>query len=74
MSLEGTVHNGVIVLESEQSLPEGTRVEIVVKDEPVAVTHSTFSELVLRFAGVVKDLPEDMALNHDHYLHGAPKK
>jgi hypothetical protein len=27
-----------------------------------------------RFAGVVHDLPSDMARNHDHYLHGRPKK
>ena len=28
----------------------------------------------MRFAGAVKGLPSDMALNHDHYLHGQPKK
>jgi len=27
-----------------------------------------------RFAGAVRGLPPDMALNHDHYLHGLPKK
>jgi hypothetical protein len=27
-----------------------------------------------RFAGTVRGLPPDMALNHDHYLHGLPKK
>ena len=27
-----------------------------------------------RFAGAVKRLPSDMARNHDHYLHGRPKK
>jgi hypothetical protein len=27
-----------------------------------------------RFAGTVRGLPSDMALNHDHYLHGLPKK
>lgn len=25
-------------------------------------------------AGSVEGLPEDFALNHDHYLHGAPKR
>ena len=29
---------------------------------------------LLRYAGKVTDLPEDMALNHDHYLHGAAKR
>jgi hypothetical protein len=27
-----------------------------------------------KFAGKVRGLPPDMALNHDHYLHGLPKK
>jgi len=27
-----------------------------------------------RFAGAVRGLPSDMARNHDHYLHGLPKK
>jgi hypothetical protein len=25
-------------------------------------------------AGTVKGLPEDFAANHDHYLHGQPKR
>ncbi len=29
---------------------------------------------VAEFAGTVADLPEDLARNHDHYLHGAPKQ
>jgi hypothetical protein len=27
-----------------------------------------------QFAGAVRGLPSDMARNHDHYLHGRPKK
>jgi len=27
-----------------------------------------------KFAGTVRGLPADMALNHDHYLHGLPKR
>ncbi len=27
-----------------------------------------------QFAGAVRGLPSDMALNHDHYLHGLAKK
>lgn len=26
------------------------------------------------FIGIATDLPPDAALNHDHYLYGAPKK
>ena len=31
-------------------------------------------ERLKRFAGAVQGLPRDMAQNHDHYLHGRPKK
>jgi hypothetical protein len=34
---------------------------------------TTFGERYARFIGVVKDGPVDLADNHDHYLHGAPK-
>ena len=27
-----------------------------------------------KFAGAVRGLPSDLARNHDHYLHGRPKK
>jgi hypothetical protein len=30
-------------------------------------------ERLLKFAGRAKDLPPDIAENHDHYLHGHPK-
>ena len=68
MSLEGIVKNGVIVLENGQPLPEGTRVEVAVQ-----LTQPLYQTL-LDLAGTVPDLPTDMALNHDHYLYGAPKK
>ena len=29
---------------------------------------------LLKLAGTVKGLPPDMAENHDHYIHGAPKR
>jgi hypothetical protein len=29
---------------------------------------------LLQFAGIAEDLPSDIARNHDHYLHGLPKK
>ena len=74
MSFEGIVQDGVVVLESGQSIPDGTRVEVLVKatagDKPAEPTLGS----LLRYAGVIKDLPPDMAKNHDHYLHGAPKR
>ena len=76
MTLPGTVVNGLIVLDSSQQLPEGTRVEVVVREPAVGSTEPkrTLAQRLLRLAGTVKDLPSDMARNHDHYLHGAPKR
>ena len=37
-------------------------------------TSSTTERRLKQFAGVVRGLPNDMARNHDHYLHGRPKQ
>lgn len=73
MSFEGTVVNGAIVLDGGQKLPEGARVEIVVRP-PSTQTASDLGEMLLRHAGKAVGLPEDMAAQHDHYLHGTPKR
>ena len=76
MTIPGTVINGVIVLDTPQQLPEGTRVEVVVQ-EPTpqsAETTTTLAQRLLRLAETVDDLPNDMVRNHDHYIHGAPKR
>jgi len=68
----GTVINGVVVLENGTSLPEGTRVRVAaLETEPQA---ESLGQRLLKFAGMAKELPSDLAENHDHYLHGLPKK
>jgi HEPN domain-containing protein len=37
-------------------------------------TGKTLAQGLLRFAGVIKGLPSDLAANHDHYLHGRPRR
>jgi hypothetical protein len=71
MTLQGTVLNGAIVLDSSHQVPDGTRVQVIVPED--ATKKPTLAGL-LDVAGTVNDLPSDMALNHDHYLHGHPKK
>lgn len=76
----GRVMNGVVILESGASLPEGTLVTVA----PVkkarqskrrkAKAASRLGEMLMEFAGAAQGLPTDMAENHDHYLHGLPKK
>jgi hypothetical protein len=33
-----------------------------------------FTDGLLEIAGRIKGLPDDFARNHDHYLHGLPRK
>lgn len=69
MMIQGTVVNGVIVPDGGVPLPEGARVEIVLAGE----TKPTLVGL-LKFAGTLSDLPADFAAEHDHYIHGSPKR
>jgi hypothetical protein len=71
MTIAGTVQNGVVILEGGPSLPDGTRVEVVVPaaNEPKPTLHG-----LLKLAGTINDLPPDMAEQHDHYIHGTPRK
>jgi hypothetical protein len=74
MSISVVVENGSIKLPVH--VPDGTRVEILLS-EPGDLAGEKPGSLAERFAefiGMGDGLPEDFALNHDHYLHGAPKK
>ncbi|HIL71007.1 MAG TPA: hypothetical protein EYG38_14315 [Verrucomicrobia bacterium] len=33
-----------------------------------------WGQALLEVAGTAEGLPEDMAVNHDHYLHATPKR
>ena len=72
MKYNGTIRGGVVVLEGETWLREGTQVQV----EPVEATPAarTLGQRLKHFSGTAKRLPNDMARNHDHYLHGRPKK
>ena len=72
MKYNGTIKGGVVVLEGNATLGEGTRVQV----EPVEMPPGppTLGQRLKRFSGAAKRLPNDMAQNHDHYLHGRPKK
>jgi hypothetical protein len=78
MSYQGTVQNGVIVLASGTTLPEGMAVQVIavpsVSTENSHERPMTLAELGAWVETQPCDLPEDYAMNHDHYLHGLPKK
>ena len=75
MSVTGIFENDTIKLPPGFHLPNGTNVEIFLpgeKMEPSAGT--TLHERMKDFIGCIKDCPEDLAAEHDHYAHGAPKR
>ena len=71
MTLKGIVHNGTIILDNGAQIPDGTRVQVIVPDEPAQPPTLLNS---LKLAGAVKGLPPDLAARHDHYIHGTPKR
>ena len=76
MSYEGEVRGGLIVLDPPVQLPEGTRVQVILgaSDKSETASAPTLYERLRQFDGVIKDLPADFASEHDHYIHGTPKR
>ena len=72
MTLDGIVRNGMIVLEEGAILPEGTRVKVLAEPTEGEAKPTLLS--LLKLAGIAKDLPEDFAVQHDHYIHGTSKR
>jgi hypothetical protein len=70
MTYRGHIENGSVVLDDAVVLPEGTKLRV----EPLAESGRTLSERFGELIGCVSDLPADMAENHDHYIHGTPKR
>ncbi|MEX2173184.1 MAG: hypothetical protein WD872_02405 [Pirellulaceae bacterium] len=70
MTLHGHIRGGFVVLDVVPNLPEGTAVEVrVVETAPAA---SARQSVLLKYAGIVEDLPEDASASVDRVLYGAP--
>lgn len=77
MTYRGRVRNGVVEFEDGAAPPDGTevRVESIGDGSPAERPPGTLGERLLRHAGTAGEgLPSDLARNHDHYLHGQPKR
>ena len=72
MKYSGKVKDGVVVLEGSPPLKDGTVVAVEPVEAPVA--SPGLGQRLKPFSGSAKGLPTDMARNHDHYLHGRPRK
>jgi hypothetical protein len=71
MTYRARVKNGALVLDQPLPLDDDTVVDV-----DVAPVDPSARNPLLDLAGIMNDpsLPKDGALNHDHYLYGAPKK
>jgi hypothetical protein len=82
MTYLGTVQNGIIVLKGGAVLPEGSDVRVVLQSPSLPTTAgespldvwNDLAKLAEEVESIPCDLPEDLALNHDHYLYGVPKR
>ena len=76
MSITAIVQNDTITLPPGVHVANGTEVEITLQEDKEAVTGQAeeLTEALLAIGAEVKGLPSDLAAQHDHYLHGQPKR
>ena len=75
MEIRGKVNGGVVVLDDPKALPDGAIVRVEALEEAQAETEeSTVWDALRKWGGRAKGLPSDFAEQHDHYLHGTPKR
>jgi hypothetical protein len=80
MNYTGHVKKGVVVFDGPTRPAEGATVRVE-EMTPSTVDISiapkpapTWAEVFKGLIGAAEGLPADMAENHDHYIHGAPKR
>ena len=79
VTYKGYVKNGVIVLDEPADLKDEDRVSVRPlrtgrKSSGKAARPLTLYERLKDVVGIVKGMPSDFARNHDHYIHGTPKR
>jgi hypothetical protein len=78
MNCIGKVSKGAVKLPPGVDLPDGTAVELVLPEPAKPAPASSEEAFVLRESALAaptgRDLPDDLAINHDYYLHGGSKQ
>jgi len=74
MKYKGKVKNGVVVFPEGVSLPDNTEVNVELVGQDRSAESASWAEVFKDVIGSVDDLSPDMADNHDHYIHGTPKR
>jgi hypothetical protein len=72
MSVTGTIENGVVKLPPGAPWPDGTKVRVE-KFEATPAGNDLTRRLRDLSAQVI-GLPADLAEEHDHYIHGTPRR
>ena len=67
-----------MLLPTNSYLDSATPIVLVIDEVPLSQTESSNKrgnawDVLKKYAGTVKDMPEDWAIEHDHYLYGTPK-
>lgn len=75
MTIAARVHNHTVTLPAELDVAEGAEVQITLPEAAAATGQPTsFFDSIRDLIGSIKDGPQDLAAEHDHYAHGAPKR
>jgi hypothetical protein len=79
MTYRAKMQDGKVVFEGGIKPADGVELRVDIVDsaaEPALPSPdgTTLGQRLMQFSGIVKDLPPDAALNHDHYLYGTPKR
>jgi hypothetical protein len=77
MSFSGHIQNGVVVFDQPIALPEGTAVEVAVRETFSSDTNPqpTLWDRLKDVVGRADGLPPDASVRTDHYLtHGLPNE
>lgn len=75
MSVRGHVENGVVVFDESVAIPEGTVVDVIVREVSPSnvLAGPSLWDRMKEVAGKADGLPPDASTRVDHYLtHGLP--
>jgi len=75
MTYRGHIQGNIVILETPTDLPDGA--PVIVEPAPAPADKPQAGSLLEHLGdlvGSIEGLPEDFAENHDHYIHGAPKR
>jgi hypothetical protein len=64
----------VLVPDEPAGLEANRRYEVSVSDPSDEPVFKDAWDVLDYYSGSVKDAPEDWSLEHDHYIHGTPKR